>query len=297
MPSGPVTTPTEQAAPLVAPGRRRITAPALVDVRWLAANFASVRVIDTRRVAEHEAGRVPGSRSFPLDALLVEDSSRPAISRLAAAAQQALAQIGIEPDHHVVLIDDADGSASLGGAICELAGMRRVSVVHGCGVDAWQALGESLEQGPTATDTERGTWTGVEPRTGVVAAFEDVIDAVVDGASRVVDARSQLEHEGIVGSPCCSSRGSIPESVNLEWTAFFDMAGEPRSAACVAEIAAHVGLEPGDRIILTCHAGHRAAIAARVLRSVGFRDVRVSLGSWHEWCARGLSGDAATSDA
>lgn len=268
----------------------RVTALPIVTARWLLEHRDSVRVIDTRREADHIAGHVPGAYSFPLESLLVEDTSRPALARLAAEAQSALAARGIGPDDHVVLIDDADGSASLGAAICELAGMRSVSAVA-CGVDAWAGVGGALVSDATSAPAVPASWEGVQPRTSAIAAFEDLVDAVAEGTARVVDARSQLEHEGIVGAPCCIARGSIPGSVHLEWTAFFDMASQPRSSEQVRRIAAHVGLDPDQPTIVACHAGHRAAIACRVLRAAGFRDVRLSLGSWHEWSARGLGGD------
>lgn len=282
------------AAPSRPGARGRITAPTLVGARWLREHLDAVRVIDTRRGSDHGAGHVPGACSLPLDTILVEDTSRPAIKRLAMAAQRALADRGIGPDEHIVLVDDADGAAALGATLCELAGARHVTVVHGSGTTAFAALGHDLEHGVA----ERGAlaedaWAGVQPRLATIAAFEDVVDAVVDGSARIVDARSQLEHEGIVGAPCCRGRGAIPGSVHLEWTAFFDMADEPRRAERVRDIAAHVGLDLDERIIVSCHAGHRAAIAARVLRSAGFCDVRLSLGSWHEWSMRGLGGDEA----
>ena len=289
--------PTEPAAPLAhSPSVRhadgRITAPVLVDAAWLLEHRASVRVIDTRAVAAFEAGHVAGAISLPLDALLVDDSSRPALERLAVATRAVLAARGIAPDDHVVLVDDCDGSAALGAAICELAGMRHVSVVHGSGIDAWRVLEGDVGAGRVAVAaTPAGAWDGVQSRTGSVAPFEDLVDAVVEGTACVVDARSQLEHEGIVGAPCCAHRGAIAGSVHVEWTACFDMFDAPRAADRVLEVMSQVGLEPTDRIIVSCHAGHRAAIAARVLRSVGFRDVRVSLGSWHEWCAKGLGAD------
>ncbi len=290
----------EHAAPLALPVRHadgRITAPVLVDVRWLAANRGDVVVLDTRAAVAFEAGHVAGSISLPLDALLVDDSSRPALERLAAAARATLAARGVAPVDHVVLVDDCDGSAALGGAICELAGMRHVSVVHGSGIDAWRVLGGETgsgahEQVPVAATA----WAGVDSRTSAVAAFEDVVDAVVEGTACVVDARSQLEHEGIIGAPCCEHRGAIPGSVHVEWTAFFDMFGAPRAVDRIVELMDHVGLGSDDHIIVACHAGHRAAIATRVLRAAGFRDVRLSLGSWHEWVARGLGADDTHAD-
>jgi 3-mercaptopyruvate sulfurtransferase SseA len=63
----------------------------------------------------------------------------------------------------------------------------------------------------------------------------------------------------------------------------------PIAAERVQELAGQLGLAPDDALVVTCHAGHRAAITARVLRAAGFRRVRVSLGSWHEWALRGLA--------
>jgi thiosulfate/3-mercaptopyruvate sulfurtransferase len=290
--------PTEQAAPLTHPSTTtvdgRITAPVLVDVAWLERHRDEVRVLDTRAGSEFLAGHVPGSASLPLDALLVDDSSRPALERLACAARATLAARGVAPDDHVVLVDTGDGTAALGAIVCELAGLRRVTVVQGSGIDAWISHANQLtvgEQADAPAPVPAEAWADASTRTGSVAAFEDVVDAVVEGTAIVLDARSQLEHEGIVGAPCCAGRGAIPGSLHVEWTACFDMFGAPRPAAQVRELLDQLGISPDDRIIVTCHAGHRAAIAARVLRASGFRDVRVSLGSWHEWSLRGLGED------
>lgn len=272
-----------------------VTAPLLVDGHWLVEHVDDVVVIDTRRADAYAAARVPGARSLPLDALLVEDSSRPALERLSLVAQRALAGLGVVPEDHVLLVDDADGSASLGAVVCELAGLRRVSAMWGSGTDAWQSHGLALDRTPPSAPAvaHPDSWAHAAPDTSAIAAFEDVVDALVTGTGRVVDARSQLEHEGIVGAPCCPARGAIPGSVHLEWTALFGLAGDPLPAERVHVIARHMGIDPDAPIIVSCHAGHRAAIAARVLRSVGFSDVRVSLGSWHEWATRGLADGAA----
>lgn len=284
--------PVSEHAPATTGGR--ITAPPIVDARWLHANRAAVTIIDVHEASDHAAAHVPGSISLPLDALLRDDTSRPVIEQLAASTREELARLGIDPDSHVALVDDGCGAASLAASILELAGLRRVSAVHGSALDMWRTIGADVDEGvPTAKPSTTSAWVQVASRPGIVAAFEDLVDAVVGDAASVVDARSQLEHEGIVGAPCCVGRGAIPESVHLEWTAFFDIAGDPRPSERVRDIAAHVGLHPDDPIIVACHAGHRAAIAARVLRSAGFRDVRVSLGSWHEWSARGLGIDVA----
>lgn len=285
------------AAPLDSPTTAdgRIVAPVLVDVRWLREHLGAVRVLDTRSAREFAAGHLPGARSLPLDALLVDDSSRPALAQLGRAVQRALAALDVAPGDHVVLVDDGDGSGALGATLCELAGMRRVSSVRGSAVDQWRVLGNDVVTGapaaPAPTDAEVDPWADLPLRTAGIAAFEDLVDAVVDSTARIVDARSQLEHEGIIGAPCCGGRGAIPGSVHLEWTTCFDMFGLPVDPERVRALLAQVGIAVDEPIIVTCHAGHRAAITARVLRASGFRDVRVSPGSWHEWSLRGLVDD------
>jgi thiosulfate/3-mercaptopyruvate sulfurtransferase len=276
------------SSPAVLAPELTVTAPALVTADWLAEHLGDVRVVDTRRSTDHLDGHIPGAASFALDALLVEDTSEAALQRLAGSAQSALALRGIRPTDHVVLVDDADGSAALGALVCRLAGAQRVSILS-AGISGWVRRGHAVEHVPAAAESCAEAWAGIEPGLSEVATIEQLQEAVATGSARIVDARSQLEHEGIVGAPCCAARGAIEDSIHLEWTALFDMAGQPHAPERVRAIAEHVGIHPDDDVIVTCHAGHRAAVAAHVLRSAGFEHVRVSLGSWHEWAARGLA--------
>ena len=279
----PVTT----AAPPARSSSLARGAATLVDASWLLANRGEVHVVDTRRGSDYLDGHVAGACSFALDALLVEDTSRAALDRLARAAQRALAARGVAPDAHVVLVDDSDGSAALGALVCELAGVAAVSVLSG-GIAAWIQLTGAPELHPAAVDAvAAAAWSGTEVRIDHLASFEQLLDAVRTGCATILDTRSQLEHEGIVGAPCCAARGALPGSTHLEWTAFLDMSGAPHRPERVREVAGHVGISPEDEVIVTCHAGHRAAVAAMALRAAGFDRVRVSLGSWHEWSARG----------
>lgn len=264
----------------------------VADTAWLLEHIDSVVVIDTRPAADFAQNHISGARSMPLSTLLVDNSSRPNTQRLATLIQQLLSQLGVSPAQQIVLVDDGDGSASLGATLCELAGMHSVTALLD-DVSQWHLKGCEMSTGFSAPSTHIPTndWRMCAPRTDVIATFEDLIDAVVDGSARIVDTRSQLEHEGIVGAPCCRGHGSIPGSIHFEWTQVFDMFGQPRPVDALRGLLADVGIFPTDRIITTCHAGHRAATTARVLRSAGFTQTLVSIGSWHEWSLRGLIDD------
>ena len=263
-----------------------LTKSPLVSAAWLLENTADVVFVDTRRASDYVDGHVPGAASFQLGSLLVEDTSREALDQLGAAAQDALAARGITAADHVVLVDDGDGSAAVGLFVCELAGVRTVSVVDG-GMRAWVRAGGEVESAPAAHEAVdfEGTVSLAS-----AASFEDLVEASAGGV-HLVDARSQLEHEGIVGSPCCPYRGHIPGSLNLEYSHLLAATGDIRGAHSIRAEAQHLGLGQDDPIIVYCHSGHRSAVAALALRSAGFSNVRNSFGSWHEWSHRGLVGD------
>ena len=260
-----------------------LTAAPIVTAQWLVDHVDMVLVVDTRRVSDYLDGHVPGALSFPLGTLIVEDTRESELRSLGAAARSALAARGIDADSHIVLIDDNDGSASVGTFICELAGVRAVSAVHG-GVRAWLHAGQDLHVAPT--DRAATTFTG-ETNLTTVASFEDVVRAEQSGV-RLVDTRSQLEHEGIVGSPCCQYRGHIPGSVNLEWSQLLAATGDLHGPDRIRAAAHDVGLSENDEIIVYCHTGQRSAVAGLALRAAGFTRVRNFLGSWHEWSHRGM---------
>jgi thiosulfate/3-mercaptopyruvate sulfurtransferase len=257
--------------------------PYIVTSEWLADELDSVVVIDTRPAREFVDGHVPGAISLPLGSVIIEDSSPLALRRLGIAVQTALSRAGIEQDARIVLIDDGDGSASYGVFLCEVAGVSEAAAVHG-GMRAWRKAAEALEFGPT---TRSSTQFTIEPTLATVATIDDMKDAERLGL-RMVDTRSQLEHEGIVGTPCCSCRGHIPGSLHLEWVTLLSATGDLHGPDRIREEAQRIGLTPEHDIVVYCHSGHRSAVAGLALRAAGFTKTRNSLGSWHEWCLRDL---------
>jgi thiosulfate/3-mercaptopyruvate sulfurtransferase len=90
----------------------------------------------------------------------------------------------------------------------------------------------------------------------------------------VVDVRSSREFDGTNGKPCDPRQGHIPGSVNLDVYRLMGMNPD--------EVHAALGLEAGAEVVAYCHSGSRSAIAAQVLRAIGY-DARNYVGSWHEW--------------
>jgi len=94
------------------------------------------------------------------------------------------------------------------------------------------------------------------------------------GSVAVVDVRTSAEFDGSVGSPCDPRQGHIPGARNLDVYRLMELDA--------GDVGAELGLDPGVEVVAYCHSGARSAIAAQILRALGY-DARNYVGSWHEW--------------
>ena len=97
------------------------------------------------------------------------------------------------------------------------------------------------------------------------------------GEVKLVDVRTPGEYDGSLGNSCDPRQGHIPGAVNLDVARLMNLDA--------AEIESELAVEPGVEIVAYCHSGARSAIAAQILRSLGY-DARNYPGSWHEWSRR-----------
>ena len=106
-------------------------------------------------------------------------------------------------------------------------------------------------------------------------AIEELRERLGDLA--VVDVRTPQEFDGSLGSACDPRQGHIPGARNLDVYRLMEMTpGEVHDA---------LELEPGTEVVAYCHSGSRSAVAAQILRALGY-DARNYVGSWHEWSRR-----------
>jgi len=94
------------------------------------------------------------------------------------------------------------------------------------------------------------------------------------GGVPILDVRSQGEYVGAAGYPCDPRQGHIPGARNLSVEHLLELPA--------GDVHAALGLEQGAEIVVYCHSGGRSAVAAQVLRALGY-EARNYTGSWHEW--------------
>jgi thiosulfate/3-mercaptopyruvate sulfurtransferase len=97
------------------------------------------------------------------------------------------------------------------------------------------------------------------------------------GDVAIVDVRTRGEYEGTLGNGCDPRQGHIPGARHLDVSRMVGL-----DAAAIAQ---ELELEPGAEVIAYCHSGSRSAVAAEILRAVGF-EARNYVGSWHEWSSQ-----------
>ena len=106
-------------------------------------------------------------------------------------------------------------------------------------------------------------------------AIEELRERLGDLA--VVDVRTPQEFDGSLGSACDPRQGHIPGARNLDVYRLMEMTPD--------EVHDALELEPGTEVVAYCHSGSRSAVAAQILRALGY-DARNYVGSWHEWSRR-----------
>ena len=90
----------------------------------------------------------------------------------------------------------------------------------------------------------------------------------------IFDVRTEHEYAGTFGKPCDPRQGHVPGARHLE---LGELLGLTEEAA-----RERVALPAGAEVVVYCHSGSRSALAAEVLRRLGF-DARNYRGSWLEW--------------
>jgi thiosulfate/3-mercaptopyruvate sulfurtransferase len=264
----------------------------LVSTDWLAAHFDDprVRIVDCRyyfdgRVGrdEYDKGHIPGAVYLDWPNGLA-DKSDPIAFKVAKApkVKQTMEAAGIGDDTIIVGYDDEGGHfVSRVWLVLELHGHGdQVKILDG-GLTKWELEERPLSTGPAEART--ATFSPREAPKDLVATADEVLAAITDGKTAIVDVRRWTE---VTGEEVRAARGGrIPESVWYFWQDALNWTGD-RTHKSDADIRAGydaVGLHKDTPIITYCQGAVRAAHTALAMRMQGYTNVRVYDGSWEEW--------------
>lgn len=256
--------------PLITVDELAVSSGAVIcDLRWDLTDPGKGR-------ATYEEGHLPGAVFVDLDTDLAADPGLGGRHPLPTTAGFAstLGRLGVTPDSHVVVYDDAGGriAARLWWMLHSI-GHQQAQVLDG-GYQAWVAADHPVERGwnqPSSSHyPEPDDWRGV-------VSHEDLDDVTV------IDARAPARYRGEF-EPVDPKAGHIPGAVNIPSDDNLDENGHFRPADALADLYADLPAE----VAVSCGSGVTACHDALAMVVAGLPMPLVYVGSFSEWSRRDL---------
>ncbi len=272
----------------------------LVDTDWLSEHLGEpdLRVLECTTVLrpgddgrlraesgrpEYEAGHIPGSGFADLPGDLSDRSSE--LRFMMAPAEQiaeAMSGYGVGEGTRVVLYDRAGGAwAARIWWMLRAVGFDEAAVLDG-GWAKWVAEGRPTSD--AASEYPTGNFVA-RSREGLFADRDEVLAAIENGATCIVNALTAEQHRG-EGPARYGRAGRIAGSVNVPSNSLIDP--ETKAYRPLDELRsqfASVGADSAERVIAYCGGGIAASNDAFVLTLLGYENVAIYDASMSEWAA------------
>lgn len=190
-----------------------------------------------------------------------------------------LSRFGVRQDTTIVVYasNDHHDAARLWWQI-KLLGHRDVRYLDG-GLNAW--IGAGYPTGNANPTVAATNYRAPNPRTVALATFDDVVAALNDPNTIILDTRAAAEEQGETTLAGAAGPGKIPGAMWINWTA---SVREDTTLKSRAELEAIYGSLKGKKVITYCQSGVRSAHTLLILTQVlGFDNVKNYDGSWIEW--------------
>ena len=232
-------------------------------------------IVDTRSFSEYKERHIPGAINVDLFQLHWFDTSKRGINDFNRQTRMLLSHIGIQRESHVVIYDNISGiSAARGVWLLLYFSHKKVSMLDG-GFEKWKKEGYPIEvkSNPLKYSPFKG-----KVDTKVLATAKEVKRSLNNKKVYIVDARSDKEYNG--SDVRAIRRGHIPSSINIDWENNIEN-GAFKSNIKLTRIYSDIPKK--SQIITYCQGGYRAANAFLALKLLGYKKVKMYLGSWGEW--------------
>ena len=272
----------------------------LVETDWLDThlNDANIRVLDCTAFNRQdgsggirvESGRdswekehIPGSGHADLVNDL-SDKDAPFRYMLPPVEQfaRSFSGYGVGAGTQAVLYDSTSGSwATRIWWMLRAFGFDNACVLNG-GLHKWKLEGRPVDTAPSAYPAAIFL---AKPRAGLMANKEEVLAALEQGSTCILNALSEEQHLGTGGADY-GRPGRIANSVNVPASDLYD----PETHAYLpperlAKRFADVGADVAERVITYCGGGIAASNDAFILTMLGYENVAVYDASMSEWAS------------
>ena len=232
-------------------------------------------VVDTRPFASYSKSHIPGSVNIDLMQFHWIDTSKDGIAQFNKQMRILLSNLGVSPEKFVVFYDDVSGpSAAKGVWLLLYFSHKKVAMLDG-GFNVWNA--SSFKTETKTIPFVHAAFKG-KPDRKILADFTRVNSRRKLDRTIVIDARSAREFDGSIMR--AAKAGHIPDAINIDWNENLRQ-DVFKSSQDLQTLYSRI---PRDAEIITyCQGGYRAANTFVVLKVLGYKSVRMYLGSWGEW--------------
>ncbi|NPA13348.1 MAG: sulfurtransferase [Aquificae bacterium] len=262
-----------------------------------------VRFVDGDSPKRFKKEHIPGAvNAYAHDLHYLNDIKKCGLPMCPERAAKFIGEeLGIDNNTHAIAYDDGKGPNASGvWFFLYLYGLDTVQMMDG-GLATWKAKGYPVESGEGKKPPPKKF--KVKVRWEIIATKEEVLKAIKDPEHYfILDARRFQEYSGkklleALEEPGKHKRvergGHIPGAVFAEWKKFAgNPKGKPNKSLFksikkmkkVIKKLKKKGLTPDKTIITYCHVGlGRGSFVFAALKILGFKKVKVYVGSWDEW--------------
>ena len=228
-----------------------------------------VLVVDARSFGEYSKGHIPGAVNLDLFAFHWFDTSQNGIDSFNVQTRKLLSFAGIDEKKKIVFYDNVSGMLAARGVwLCQYFSHPDVCMLDG-GFKVWEVGKLPTQTEPTKYSPSNLT-TPID--TSIISGFEYIKENI--GKITIIDARSKDEFEGTI--PRAARGGHIPTAINIDWNKNL----EDGSFKNDEGLASLYEMSKDTQIVTYCQGAYRAANSFLALKKIGFKNVKVYLGSW-----------------
>jgi thiosulfate/3-mercaptopyruvate sulfurtransferase len=235
----------------------------------------NILVVDSRSFSEYKKGHLPGAINVDLFQLHWFDTTTRGIKAFNRQCRLLLSNIGVRKGSRVVFYDNISGiSAPRGVWLLLYFGHEKVCILDG-GFQKWKR--EKLPVEVKSNALRPIHFTG-KPNLKLIADANEVNKSISTKKVVIVDTRSREEYDG--SEIRAARRGHIPSAVHIEWVKNIEnevFKSKEKLSKLYSE------LSKDSQIITYCQGGYRAANSFVALKLIGYKKVKMYLGSWGEW--------------
>lgn len=230
-------------------------------------------IIDTRSFKEYSDGHISGAVNLDLFAFHWIDTTPDGIKNFNKQAETIFSFIGVTNKKKVVFYDQMSGMLAARGVWMLLYLSHPDVVLLDGGMGKWQK--EKLLVELKQNKPNPSKFIG-KPNPELIAGFSYIQENL--DTLNIIDARSIGEFNGQILR--AAQEGHIRGAKNIDWNLNLTDEGIFKDES---ELSKLYDFSKDSEIVTYCQGAYRAANSFLVLKKLGFKNVRVYLGSWGEW--------------